>query len=68
MAGGYNNLGLVGVGDQVHGSAHTLEYLAGDHVICQVAVSAHLESLLDQLAKIPFLYMRARTPRIETST
>jgi hypothetical protein len=27
-----------------------------------------LESLLDQLAKIPFLYMRARTPRIETST
>jgi hypothetical protein len=27
-----------------------------------------LESLLDRLAKILFLYMRARTPRIETST
>lgn len=43
MAGGYHNLGIVGVGDQVHCSSHSLEYLAGDHVVGQITVGAHLQ-------------------------
>lgn len=45
MAGCNNDLGLVGVGDQIHGAAHSLEDFAGDHVVGQIAVSAHLKSL-----------------------
>lgn len=42
---GNDNLGVVWIGDQIHGSAHALEDLAGNHVIGQVAGSTDLKSL-----------------------
>ena len=45
MARRDDNLRLVWVRDQVHGTAHALEDLAGDHVVGQVAVGADLECL-----------------------
>ena len=45
MARRDDDLRLVRVRDQVHGTAHALEDLAGDHVVGQVAVGADLECL-----------------------
>jgi HD superfamily phosphodiesterase len=47
MAGSNHDLGLVGIGDQIHGTAHTLEYLSWDHVVGQVTVGAHLQGLFN---------------------
>jgi len=45
VAGGHNNLGLIGVRDQVHGASHALEDLSGNHVIGKVTLCADLQSL-----------------------
>lgn len=43
MARGNHDLGLVRVRDQIHCSSHTLEYLAGNHIVGQVAIGTHLQ-------------------------
>lgn len=45
MARGDDDLRLVRVGDQVHGTAHALEDLAWDHVVGKIPVRAYLEGL-----------------------
>lgn len=44
MIGENHNLGLIGVGDQIHSTAHSLEHFSRNHVVCQVTVSADLQS------------------------
>lgn len=43
----HDNLGLVRVRHQVHGTAHTLEHFTGDHVVGQVAIGADLQRAED---------------------
>merc|ERR1712070_23272 len=43
MVGQDNNLGGVGVSNEIHCATHALEDFAGDHVVSQVAVRAHLK-------------------------
>lgn len=45
MTGGYNDLGLVGIRNQVHGTSHALEDPPGDHVVGQVTVGTDLQGL-----------------------
>lgn len=38
-----DDLHIVRVGYQVHGSAHALEWFPGDHVVCHIAFGADLQ-------------------------
>lgn len=73
MTRGHDDLCLVRVRDQIHGATHALEYLAGDHVIGEVAVGADLQGLegrlesTGQVKQFGFLAVRL-TPKMDTST
>lgn len=45
MLGGDDDLGVVGVGDEIHCAAHPFEDFAGDHVVGQIADCTDLEGL-----------------------
>lgn len=45
VTGCNHDFGLIGIGDQVHCTAHALEDFARNHIVGQIAIGAHLESL-----------------------